>query len=143
MQSDSLRVGGISLPLSLLVWEVLEHRDMARLSQICFLRPAQSLAMERSEHRNRAGLWAPEASCKISHPHPTAPVGGKCPRFQTYFNSIYICWRPPLTHVMDNTRLKHILALEMKYLLDPSEDLHKWNQFALIAEKQTPLITAS
>lgn len=118
---------------------------MARLSQVCFLRPAQSLATERSEHRNHAGLWAPEAACKTSHPHPTAPVGGKCPRFQTYFKSIYICWRSPLTRVTDETRLNHILALEMKYPLDPSEGLHKWNRktFALIAEKQIPLITAS
>lgn len=30
MESDSVRLTGVSLSLSLLVWEVLEHRDVAK-----------------------------------------------------------------------------------------------------------------
>lgn len=78
MQSDSVSspVGPYQCPL--LVWEVLESRDMAGFGRICLLRPVQGLAME-TEHRNPAGL-SPEASCKPSHPRPTAPVGEKRPR---------------------------------------------------------------
>lgn len=46
MQADSVSVTGVSLPLSLWLWEALESRNSARLSQVCFLRPAQSLAMD-------------------------------------------------------------------------------------------------
>lgn len=126
MQSDSVSVTGVSLSLSLLVWEGLESRDVAGLIQICFLRPAWALAIERNEHRNHARLWAPEASCKPSHPRPTAPVGEKHPRFQPISNPS-VDWRPSLTCVMDKIMFKHVLALEMHYLLEASEDLHEWN----------------
>lgn len=38
MQSDGVSVSSVSLPLSLLVWEVLERGHVARLGQICLLR---------------------------------------------------------------------------------------------------------
>lgn len=74
----------MSQPLSLLVWEVLESRNMARLSQICFLRLARSLAMERSGQRNHAGLQAPEPPTNLA-----TPVHSSCGRKMSQIPNLF------------------------------------------------------
>lgn len=79
MQPDNVSVTGVSLPLSLLVWEVLESRDIARLSQFCFLEPARSLATERREYSNRASGTEGPRSLLQTQPPPSHSSCGRKP----------------------------------------------------------------